>query len=94
MVPGMGGAMDLMAGAKKVVVAMLHTSKGEPKILKNCTLPLTTIGKVNMIITEKAVIDVTKEGLLLTEIMPGSTIQDIIENTEADLIIKEELLQM
>jgi len=93
MVPGMGGAMDLVAGAKKVVVAMLHTAKGESKILKNCTLPLTAVGKVSMIITEKAVMEVTKEGLLLTEIMPGSTIQDIIENTEADLIIKEELLQ-
>jgi acetate CoA/acetoacetate CoA-transferase beta subunit len=93
MVPGMGGAMDLVAGAKKVIVAMLHTAKGEPKILKKCTLPLTAVGKVNMIITEKAVMKVTEDGLLLTEIMPGSTIEDIRKNTEADLIINEKLLK-
>ncbi len=93
MVPGMGGAMDLVVGARKVIVAMLHTSKGEPKILRECTLPLTAVGKVNMIITEKAVIEVTPEGLLLTEIMPGSSIEDILGSTEASLIIKDGLLK-
>ena len=92
MVPGMGGAMDLVAGAKKVVVAMVHTSKGELKILKKCTLPLTAGGKVNMIVTEKAVIEVTPKGLVLTEIMPGATIEDILKSTEADLIIKDSML--
>lgn len=92
MVPGMGGGMDLVAGAKKVIVAMVHTVKGTPKILKKCTLPLTAVSKVHMIVTEKAVIEVTPEGLLLTEIMPGSNIEDILKSTEADLIIKDGLL--
>ncbi len=92
MVPGMGGAMDLVAGAKKVIVAILHTAKGAPKILKHCTLPLTAVGKVNMIVTEKAVIEVTPDGLLLTEIMPGSSLEDIINSTEAKLIIKNGLI--
>ena len=92
MVPGMGGAMDLVAGAKKVIVAMLHTAKGTHKILKHCTLPLTAVGKVNMIVTEKAVIEVTPEGLLLTEIMPGSSLEDIVNSTEAKLIIKDGLI--
>jgi acetate CoA/acetoacetate CoA-transferase beta subunit len=91
MVPGMGGAMDLIAGAKKVIVGMVHTAKGQPKILKKCTLPLTAVGKVNMIVTEKAVIEVTPEGLELVEVAPGSTIEDILQNTEADLIISENL---
>ncbi|MGD9210625.1 MAG: 3-oxoacid CoA-transferase subunit B [Desulfobacteraceae bacterium] len=93
MVPGMGGAMDLMAGAKKVVVAMLHTAKGTPKILKQCTLPLTAKGKVNMIITEKAVFEVTDERLVLLEIMPGSDLEDIKSCTDADLIIRKSALE-
>lgn len=91
MVPGMGGAMDLIAGAKRVIVAMLHTAKGEPKILKKCTLPLTAVGKVNRIITEKAVMEVTDKGLLLVEVMPGSSVEDILKNTEADVIVKDRL---
>jgi acetate CoA/acetoacetate CoA-transferase beta subunit len=91
MVPGMGGAMDLLAGARKVIVAMLHTAKGNPKILKRCSLPLTAKGKVNMIVTEKAVISVTPEGLVLEEIMPGSSLEDILQHTEADLIIRDGL---
>lgn len=91
-IAGMGGAMDLVSGAKKVIIAMEHCSKdGKPKILKQCTLPLTAKGKVSMIVTEKAVIDVTPDGLVLQEIQPGSSLEDILDTTEADLIIPEEL---
>ena len=94
MVPGMGGAMDLLSGAKKVIVAMEHTAKGNPKILKECTLPLTAAGAVDMIITEMAVIKVTTEGLLLTEINPEYTLEEVKAATEAELIISDELKQM
>lgn len=91
MVPGMGGAMDLVSGAKKVIIAMLHTSKGTPKILKKCSLPLTAVGKVNLIVTEMGVIEVTKNGLLLKELAQGVTVEDILSATEADLIISNDL---
>lgn len=91
MVPGMGGAMDLVSGAKKVIIAMTHTAKGEAKILKKCTLPLTAIGKVKLIITELAVIEVMPYGLLLKEIAPGMTVEDVLRLTEANLIISDEL---
>ena len=91
MVPGMGGAMDLVSGAKKVIIAMTHTSKGAPKILKECTLPLTAVGQVNLIVTEMGVIEVTKEGLVLKEVAPGVTIEDVINSTEAKLIVSEDL---
>jgi len=91
MVPGMGGAMDLVVGAQKVIVAMEHSSKGKPKILKQCSLPLTASGEVDMIITEMAVIEVTKEGLVLVELGPEATVEDVIAATEADLIIAEHL---
>lgn len=91
MVPGMGGAMDLVSGAKKVIIAMLHTAKGTPKILKQCKLPLTAIGKVNLIVTEMAVIEVTPDGLILKEIASGVDIEDILRGTEADLIISDDL---
>lgn len=94
MVPGMGGAMDLMVGARKVVVAMLHTAKGAPKIMKRCSLPLTAKGKVDTIITEKAVMEVTDDGLVLKEIMPGSTLEDIQNSTDADLIIPDHAMAM
>ncbi|MCT4632139.1 MAG: 3-oxoacid CoA-transferase subunit B [Firmicutes bacterium] len=89
MVPGMGGAMDLVAGAKKVIVAMEHTAKGNPKILKECNLPLTGAGKVDMIITEKCVLKVTDNGLELVEVMDGSSVEDVIEATEANIIVPE-----
>lgn len=93
MVPGMGGAMDLVVGAKKVIVSMLHTAKGKSKILKNCTLPLTAKNVVDMIITELAVMKVTENGLLVTEISEGVTVEELIEMTEADLIISDDLVR-
>jgi 3-oxoacid CoA-transferase subunit B len=93
MIKGMGGAMDLVHGAKKVVIIMEHVNKkGEPKILKSCTLPLTGKGVVNRIITDRAVIDVTENGLKLIEVMEGFTVEDIQACTEPELIIAEELL--
>ena len=91
MVPGMGGAMDLVSGAKKVIIAMTHTSKGESKILKKCSLPLTATGKVNLIITELAVIEVTPMGLLLKEIAPGVTVEEVLKSTEANLMVDHNL---
>ena len=87
LVPGMGGAMDLLRGAKKVIVAMEHTAKGAPKILKECTLPLTAPGAVDLIITEMAVIEVTPEGLLLKEVRGDYTVEQVQEATEAELIL-------
>lgn len=88
MIKGMGGAMDLVHGAKRIVVIMDHVSKtGQPKIVKACSLPLTGKSVVNRIITERAVIDVTPEGLLLVEVMEGYTIDDIRSSTEPPLNI-------
>ena len=94
MVPGMGGAMDLVVGARKVIVAMEHTNKGKHKILKECTLPLTAKGQVNMIVTEMGVMDVTPEGIVLKEYNPEFTVEEIQEATEAKLIIAEDLKEM
>ena len=94
MVPGMGGAMDLVVGAKKVIVAMEHTAKGSPKILKKCTLPLTAAGQVNLIITEMGVMEVTKEGLILREIGERYTVEDVKAATESELIIADDLKLM
>ena len=94
MVPGMGGAMDLVAGAKKVIVAMEHTQKGNHKILKKCNLPLTACHEVDLIVTEMGVMKVTEQGLLLTEIAPETTIEEIKTATEAELIISTDLKVM
>lgn len=95
LIPGMGGGMDLLVGAKRVIVAMTHTDKkGNPKILKNCTLPLSAAGVVNLIITEKAVIEVTKAGLVLRELAPGVSLEEVVSSTEAKLIIEGEIILM
>lgn len=94
MVPGMGGAMDLLSGARRVILAMEHTAKGRHKILKRCTLPLTAAGKVHMIITEMGVMEITDKGIVLTEINPLFTIEQVQEATEATLIISDSLKEM
>lgn len=94
LVPGMGGAMDLVTGAKKVIIAMEHAAKdGSPKILKECNLPLTGKEVVDMIITEMAVIEVTDKGLVLKELGPEATIEDVQKFTEAKLIISENIIR-
>ena len=87
MVPGMGGAMDLVKGAKRVIVAMTHTAKGKPKIRKKCTLPLTSDRRVSLVVTELAVLEPTQQGLVLKELAPGVSAETVIAATEAKLII-------
>lgn len=90
-VAGMGGAMDLVSGAKRLIVTMGHTQKGESKILKKCTLPLTAKNKVDTIITEMAVLKVTDEGLVLKELGPDVTVDQVIAATDANLIIPQNI---
>jgi len=92
---GMGGAMDLVTGAKKVIVATEHTSRdGKSKILKKCTFPLTGAKVVDIIVTELAYIEVTEQGLVLKEVAPGVTVEEVISKTEADLIVHENIKVM
>lgn len=92
-VPGMGGAMDLVTGARRVIIAMEHCARdGSPKILRQCRLPLTAAGQVDLIVTEKAVLEVTHQGLLLKELAPGTTVQEVIGCTEAELLVADHLL--
>lgn len=91
LVPGMGGSMDLVVGAKKVIVAMEHTSKGTIKIVKKCDLPLTAYREVDLIITERCVFEVTPDGLVLTEVNPLFTIEDIKSSVTADFKISENI---
>ena len=93
-VPGMGGSMDLVVGAKKVIIAMEHTSKGQIKIVKKCNLPLTAYKEVNLIITERCVFEVTSSGLLLTEINPMFSVDDIKSVTDADFDVSDTLKYM
>ena len=94
-VPGMGGAMDLLVGAKTVIITMEHTTKnGEPRILKKCTLPLTAKNVVDYVVTELCVIHFTDEGLVLEEVAEGVTVEEVIAKTEAELIIPEEVKVM
>ena len=95
MVKGMGGAMDLVASADNIIVAMMHVNKaGESKILKKCTLPLTGVGCVKKVVTELAVLEITSRGFKLVERAPGVSVAYIIASTEADLLIEGEIPEM
>ena len=94
MVPGMGGAMDLVTGAKRVVVAMQHTAKGKPKIVKECTLPLTSLRRIDMVVTDLAVITFPESGATLVETAPGVTPEQVIAATEAELIVPAHVTEM
>ena len=95
MVKGMGGAMDLVASAQNIIVAMMHTNKaGESKVLKNCTLPLTGVKCVKKIVSDLAVMEVTDKGLKLLERAPGVSVEDIVKATEARLIVEGEIPEM
>lgn len=91
MVPGMGGAMDLVAGAKRVIIAMQHAAKGESKIVPKCTLPLTATRRVSLVVTDLAVIEPGDEGLVLRERAPGVTAEAIVAATEARLIVPDDV---
>jgi len=105
LVPGMGGAMDLVVGAKKVIISMLHTQvvkdketgdvkRIDKKLMKECKLPLTAVGVVDMIVTEMGVIEVTEEGFVLRELHPDYTVEDVREATDAEVIVHDDLIEM
>jgi 3-oxoacid CoA-transferase B subunit len=94
MVPGMGGAMDLVTGARRVIVAMQHTARGRPKVVPACTLPLTSTRRVTLIVTDLAVIEPTKDGLILRERAPGVSVEEIRAATTARLIVPAEVSEM
>ena len=94
MVPGMGGAMDLVTGARRVIVAMQHTAKGKPKILEKCTLPLTSIRPVDLVVTDMAVIAFPNGRATLMETTPGVSVTDVIANSEAELVVPNSVPEM
>jgi acetate CoA/acetoacetate CoA-transferase beta subunit len=94
MVPGMGGAMDLVTGAKRVVVAMQHTAKGKPKIVNKCNLPLTSVRPVDLVVSELAVIAFPDGRATLLERGPGITIEQVIAATEAKLALPDQIPEM
>ena len=94
MVPGMGGAMDLVSGAKRVVVAMQHTAKGKPKIVKQCALPFTSLRPVGLVVTDLAVIAFPVGRATLVEIAPSVHVGDVVANTEAELVVPEKVPEM
>lgn len=94
MVPGMGGAMDLVTGAKRVVVAMQHTAKGKAKIVKECSLPLTSVRPVDLVVTDLAVISFAGGQATLLETAPGVTVAEVLAGTEAELVVPEQVPAM
>jgi len=92
MVPGMGGAMDLVTGARRVIVAMTHRSPGGAKIVRECRLPITSVRRVDLVVTELAVIRPTPDGLVLAETQPGVSVDEVIAATEARLIVAPDLV--